>query len=66
MAAIGSLVERLRVPCATADSKEAAREIEKLHNAIRLLLEMPSACTKDDEVIENIRRRKIARSLIEE
>lgn len=32
---IGNLVERLRVPCATADSKEAADEIERLRAALR-------------------------------
>ena len=30
----GSLLERLRVPCATADSKEAADEMERLLAAL--------------------------------
>ena len=31
---LGTLLERLRVPCATADSKEAADEIERLRSEL--------------------------------
>lgn len=41
------------------------RRIDELKGAIKSLLEMPSACTKDEEVLENNRRREIARRILE-
>lgn len=50
---------------------QAAREIsrltaenESLRGSIVSLLKMPAACTKDEEVIENVNRRKLALDLI--
>lgn len=39
-------------------------EIERLRAGIVSLLEMPAACATDDEVIENVNRRKRAMDLI--
>lgn len=40
------------------------RENEELREAILSLLEMPSACTRDNEIVENNKRRARARALI--
>jgi hypothetical protein len=37
---IGTLLKRLRVPCATADSKEAADKIERMQELLERALRM--------------------------
>lgn len=50
---IAPLLERLRVPCATADSKMAAAEIEVLRASLTEIADMPFSMVNDADSLRH-------------